>query len=171
MKELNFSRYLDTNGNGTGTKDAVGNYSGAEEIFYLKPADGEFMQVNRLIITVRDTGAMDAANYGSTSPLTTGVVVREHSDDSGVIVDWTDGVPIKKNADWGSHCYDADVKTWGAGDEFLLVRWTFGASGLPMLLDGSRGDKLEVVLNDDFTGTGAGLNEHRFLAQGVHITP
>ena len=30
-----FFRYLDTNGNGTGTENAIGNYSGAEEIFYI----------------------------------------------------------------------------------------------------------------------------------------
>ena len=33
-------QFLDTNGNGTGTVDATGDYSAGEEIFYISPPAG-----------------------------------------------------------------------------------------------------------------------------------
>ena len=64
----NISRFLDTNGNGTGTKNANGNYSGAAEIFYIQPPAGSRYQINRLIVEVEDAAGMIATEYGS-SPL------------------------------------------------------------------------------------------------------
>jgi len=155
------SRYLDTVGDGSGTKNANGDYSGAEEIFFIAPPAGSTYDIARLIISAYDTTGMQAQEYGNlATALDPGIVVRVSNGD-GVINDLTDGVPIKTNAEWGALCYDVDVKSWGSGNELLVVRWTFAKSGIDVHLGSS--EKLEVVLNDDFEG----LLSHRFMVQGV----
>ena len=156
-------RYLDTNGNGTGTKSATGDYSGAEEEFYIQPPNDEVYVINRMLAYVRDDGTWSSEKYGAiANGLTTGILVQV-KDDSGVLVDLTDGVEIQTNAGWGQVCYDAEVKTVGQGDSFLLVRWTFGKAGKPVTL--LEGERLAVVLNDNFST----LVDHTFQVQGYKI--
>lgn len=159
------SRYLDTVGNGSGTKNANGNYSGAglgETIFKIQPAAGSVYRIARVIISIRDASGFQAEEYGNlAAALSTGIEVRVQND-SGTLIDLTDGIPITTNAAWGELCYDVDLKTWGNGDEFLLVRWTFSRSGTTPQLVGDRNERLEFVLNDDLSG----LVSHYFLAQG-----
>ena len=155
-----FSRFLDTVGDGSGTTNAVGNYSGGEEVFFIAPAITENFEVSRMIVSAEDTTGFQAQEYGNLgSALGTGIVVRV-SDADGVKFILTEE-PVTTNANWGTYCFDADVKSWGSGNELLLARWTFALSGTPVRLN--PGDKLEVVLNDDFSG----LISHRFLTQGV----
>ena len=158
-----FFRYLDTDFDGTGTKVANGDYSGAVESFGIQPAATDVFLVERLIVCVEDTTSMQAQEYGNLgAALTNGVVVYKTVNGT-LDQDLTDGIPIKTNAAWGALCYDADVKSWGAGDEMLLVRWTFGKAGLPLYLNGYDLEALEVRLNDNLTG----LINHTFMAQGV----
>lgn len=155
-------RHLDTNGDGTGTIVANGNYSGAAEIFYIQPGAGEIYRLQRMIVSLEDTNGFSAQEYGNLgSALTNGITVRVQND-SGTVYELTDGDPVKTNAKWGAFCYDVDLKTWGAGDEFLLVRWTFSRTGQPMRLVGDNNERLEVVLNDDFSG----LVDQTFIVQG-----
>lgn len=159
---LLLSRYLDTNGDGTGTKNATGDYSVTPETFYIAPAAGEVFRINRLLILVEDTAGMEADEYGNLgSALANGITARVHNG-TATVVDLTDGIPITTNAEWGALCYDVDLKTWGTGNEFLLVRWTLAAAGVPIRLDGDATEALELVLNDNLTG----LVAHKFLAQG-----
>jgi hypothetical protein len=157
-------RYLDTAGDGTGTKNANGDYSSTSDIFYIQPAAGQVFRMVRMIVTVEDTTGMQAAEYGNLgSALSNGITVRTQ-DDSGTILDMTDGLPVTTNAEWARLCYDADVKSWGAGNELLTVRWTFARSGTLIRLRGDQNERLEVFLNDDLTG----LIQHYFMVQG-HI--
>lgn len=160
-KDAPLFRLMDTNGDGTGTKNANGNYS-TPDIFYIEPSSDRLFLINRMIVCIEDAAGMRAERYGSLSDaLTNGIIVRV-SDNSGVKQDLTDGIPVKTNAGWGTLCFDVDVKTWGAGDELLLVRWTFQRSGVPIPLNGAKGEKLEIYLQDDFTG----IVNHYFFAQG-----
>ncbi len=105
---------------------------------------------------------MQAEEYGNLgAALTNGITVRLQ-DSGGTVLDLTDGLPVKTNAGWGQLCYDVDLKSWGAGNELLLVRWTFERAGQPLRLEGEDSGRLEVVLNDDFTG----LLAHTFQVQG-----
>lgn len=161
MKTPILSRYLDTNGNGTGTKNANGDYSGAVEEFYIEAQAGENLEIARMIVSVEDTGGMQAQEYGNLgSALTNGIEVKVLNEHDTVIMDLTDGIPIKTNAQWGIICYDVDVKSWGAGNSLLLVRWTFAKSGQLIYLE--EGQKLVVYLNDDLDG----LLFHYFMVQG-----
>ena len=80
---------------------------------------------------------------------------------------WT----IKTNGEWGQFCYDAEVYAGSLGNlnTYLRVRWTFANSGYPLRLVGANNERLEVVLNDDFSlnnGSSDPLVEQYFVVQG-----
>jgi hypothetical protein len=155
-------RYLDLNGTGSGTKNMNQNYSVTSDIVFIQPTAGQIMRIERMLVYIQDTGTFDSGGYGNGTALTTGITVRLNGD--GGVQDLTDGVPIKTNGHWARLCYDADHNGYGTGDEYLAVRWTFSKAGAPLRLDGDTNDRLEIVLNDDFSG----LTEHYFLVQGVY---
>lgn len=154
-----FFRHLDTVGDGTGSIDGNGNYSVTPRKLKLTAASE--LDLHRMMVEIRDTGAFSAEKYGALAELTNGVKVEAIDADDNVLIDLLDGTPIKSNAEWGANCYDVDLKTWGAGDEFVLVRWTFAKAGAPLTLHA--GESLQVTLQDDLSG----LVEHHFLVQGV----
>ena len=158
-------RYLDTNGDGTGTVNATGDYSSGAEQFYIAPGAGVIHKIHRLIVSVGDGTGMQAEEYGNLgSALSNGIRI-EVQDDIGTTLNELDGgLNVTTNAEWGRLCYDVDVKTWGSGDELLLVRWTFDRAGGPIVLDGDNDDRLTVIVNDDLQG----LLSHHFMVQG-HI--
>lgn len=154
-------RFLDTNGDGTGTKNANGNYSVTADDFFIQPAAGEVFVLNRLIVELRDSQGIQAEEYGNLgSALSNGINIKVTDSSDVEILDLTDGLPVTTNAAWGRMSYDVDVKSWGAGDEVLLCRWTFGASGRPLILKDQQ--KFKVTLNDNLTG----LVAHYFMVQG-----
>lgn len=163
-QDVVFSRYLDTAGDGTGTKNANGNYSVTPETFYIQPPFGAVFRIARLLISIEDTSGMVADEYGNTgSALGNGIEVKV-TNLAGTVVDLTDGVPITTNARWGSLCYDVDLKSWGItpSNDLLLVRWTFAHAGQFIRLNGSSNDVLEVILNDNLSD----LIAHYFIVQG-----
>ena len=164
-------QHLDINGDGTGTKNAIGDYSGSAEIFYFQPAPGAIARINRLIVLIRaPKTSFYTDSYGSVGELANGVTIRVQ-DDTTTLVNLTNGIPIKNNGNWGHYCFDAELypSTAGNTDTYLRVRWTFEKAGYPLRLVGDNNERLEVVLNDDFTGGGSGgLVEHYFHAQGYY---
>lgn len=165
IQQLQLIRPLDTNGDGTGTVNANGNYASAAEDFYIQPADGEILQINRMIVTVEDTSGFSAVEYGNTAAaLTNGINIKVVYGTDGVTNNFTSLFPIKANSHWGSYCYDVDLKTWSTGNEFLLVRWTFGHTGQRIRLTGKDNDRFVVTLNDDLSG----LVSHLFIVQGFY---
>ena len=158
-------RYLDTNGDGTGTKNATGNYAAAATSFFIQPAPGEIFRIQRMIVSVHDEQKFKPEEYGNLSALTNGIFVRVSNN--GTTLDLTDGVPVKTNGGWGALCFDAELYSAAAGNgDYLRVRWTFAASGYPIRLVGDNNDRLEVVLNDDFNNNGNGLIDQYFQVQG-----
>ncbi len=153
-------RYLDTNGDGTGTVDAIGDYSTVTEFYYEAPELGATF--HRMIVSIEDNGGGTISEYGNLGAggLTNGIEVKVVDDSDTVMADLTDGLPIKSNGDWGRLCYDIDRKDWGGGNDFYQVRWTFSKSGEPVIL--REGWRLVVYLNDDFTN----LVGHHFMVQG-----
>lgn len=159
---LILSRFLDTVGDGSGVKNANLDFNSTPDIFFIQPPSGVIYKIHRLIVSVEDTNGYIAAEYGNIgSVLSTGITVRVQ-DGSGTIVDLTDGEKIKSNADFGKFFFDVDLKTYGAGDEMLVARWTFTNHGVPLRLDGTTNERLEVTLDDDLTG----LLGHFFMVHG-----
>lgn len=162
-------RYLDTVGDGSGTKNAIGNYSGAgQEIFFIQPSVSQVFRIVRMIIFIGGkASSVKTDSYGSIAALTNGVTARVQNN--GTVIDLTDGLPVKTNSGWGGLCFDSEIYSSTSNtDTFNRVRWTFERSGYPIRLDGSNNEKLEIVLNDDFTD-GAGpnaLTSHYFMVHG-----
>lgn len=158
-----FFRFLDTVGDGTGTINGNLDYSGAAaDLKYIAPGPG--VNVARMIITVEDATGMRAERYGSLgAALTNGIKLIHLNVDGTDRHDLTNGLPIKTNAQWGAYCYDVELKEWGAGNEFLLVRWTFEKAGSGIHLHPN--EALAVRLNDDLRG----LVNHNFQIQGERL--
>lgn len=152
-------RFLDTNGNGTGTKNAIGDYSTPTD-FYIAAGASENLEIERMIVHIRDAAPLSAEKYGGLAELTNGIEVKVKESDDTVLLDMTDNTPIKSNAAWGRLCYDEDDSGYGSGDDFIKVRWTFAKSGSPVYLKYT--DKLVVTISDDLTG----LVAHTFMVQG-----
>ena len=163
------SKYLTDDGtasDGTNISSAA-DYSGAGAArFWRGPAADKLWVVTRMLIMIRDTGTFDAADYGNGITLTNGIGVDVWDDVADEVdLDLVDGLHVKFNAGWAQLCYDAEIKTWGTGDEFLVVRWTFEKAGKALLLDGAANQNISVYLNDNLSG----LVSQTFLIQGYEI--
>ena len=157
------SRYADTTGDGTGSPDAVGDYSAATTDFKITAQPGQTLSLGRMIVSIEDTAGMAAADYGNIAGgLTNGITVLILDDVGGTLSTLTPAA-VQTNGDWAHVCYDANVLTWGAGSEHFVVRWTFSNSGAAIQLN--PGQSLCIRCADDLTG----LLVHRFLVQGYEV--
>jgi hypothetical protein len=155
-------RFLDTNGDGTGTKVATGSYSpGTPGIFFIKPPAGQTYRLERMIVSIRDNAGMSGEKYGGLAELANGIIVRAQND-SGTVLDLTDGLPVKANSHWGRLCYDVAINVFSVGDNFVEVRWSFFKSGYELTIGGNENERFEVVCRDDLSG----LVDHTFMIQG-----
>ena len=155
-------RYLDTNGDGTGTKNANGNYASVADEFYFQAKHA--CTIERMLIHIEDTTGMQQQDYGNIAGGLTNGYSLVAKDKAGVtIMDLMNGVVVKNNGAIGRTCYDVELKTWGAGNEALQARWRFSAAGQPIFLP--QGHRLSITFNDDLTG----LLEHYFMLQGYNV--
>lgn len=158
-------RFLDTVGDGSGTKNANGNYSnsGGQNFLYVA-SDPVPSVLWRLIVNIRDGGGgFSADGYGGLAALSNGITISVRDSGGGVLLNITDDVPIQSNGDWARFCFDTGVDDFGSGDDFLKVRWTFANSGRPLILN--PGERFVVNLADDLTG----LTSHYFNLQGFRL--
>tara|TARA_Y100000310_G_scaffold343923_1_gene453954 strand:- start:1501 stop:2037 length:537 start_codon:yes stop_codon:yes gene_type:complete len=146
------------------TSQMIGDYSVTPNTFEYQPAAGSKVLVHRIIVSIADTGGLDAGRYGNNITITNGIVFRIEND-SGTMADLTAGGTIKTNADWAAYCHDLAYIDFGSGANYLSARWSFDKFGPPVLLDGDNNERLEIVLNDDFSG----LTSHRVLVQGTIV--
>jgi len=145
------------------TFDAIGDYSDTT-IFSVTPPAGKKWSINRLIVGVEDTGTLDAGFYGNGISITNGVQIRIKQRRNGDRY-LLNPVPIKTNSEWAMFCHDVTRHSWGSGNEVLSVRYTFGAHGHPIILEGSAGDEIEILLSDDYSG----LVHHYFTFEGYEF--
>jgi len=158
-----FQAFLTDDGLVSGDENAIGAYAtttGAATHFWY--AATENTRIERMMVEIVDEQGMAAADYGNvTGSLAVGVMVQHFaSDGTTKLHDFTLQAAIKTNAEWARYCYDVDIKTWGAGSDFLYARWTFMRAGTAIRLE--TGDHFAVVLHDDFDA----MIGHRFLIQG-----
>lgn len=160
---------LDTVGDGSGTKECIGDYSAAglgQTDFIIKPAAGEIFNIQRMMVSYSDAGNFSASGYGAGSALTNGIKVFV-ANDSGIKYWLTDeDHPIKTNAEWTVVCYDYSYLSFGVGDNWGGARWTFAKAGKRLTLTGDSGDKLVVRLEDDHSV----LTQSHFLVQGFRYS-
>jgi hypothetical protein len=152
-------KFLDNVGDGSGYKNF--NHENSASAAYGAYVADEACLIERMIVSMEDTSGMQAQEYGNLgAALTTGWKFLVLDTVSATACDLTDGVAITTNALIGQVCYDVDVKTWGAGNEVLVARWTFGRAGQGIYLP--RDYRIKIPLADDFTG----LITHYFQIQG-----
>jgi hypothetical protein len=160
------SRHMTDDGTPTGTLDAIGDYSDGglgETQFFITPGAGKKMVIARMLIAVVDSGSFDSGKYGNNITLTNGIKVQVRDGDTTVDNDLTNSTPVKTNVDWATFCYDVNISSFGSGNEYLNVRWTFAKAERSLLL--SDDERLTLVLNDSFSG----LVGHFFIAQGYWV--
>lgn len=153
-----FHRFLDTNGDGTGTKQATGNYSdGGAGVtdFFLTPPAGQVYQVHSLTVYVADT-ALEMTEYVTGSALSVGIdVLRGPLGSEASLI----STPLMTQlGHWlrQSASGSFEVQQGNLTDVFVA---TLPDITKPVL---EPGDKYIVRLNDDFTG----LVEHTFFLHG-----
>ncbi len=159
------NQFMDTTGDGTGTKIATGNYSDAGDgltSFKIAPGAGEIYRLSRLIVHIADEGVINtAATYGQLT-LTNGVAMSAQTVNNPGGVDPLMGINIFSTWDWGRYCFDVLGTDYTTNLNIFQARWTFQKAGQFVRLDGDAGDFLSVDLNDNFSG----LNDHTFIIQG-----
>ncbi len=157
--EHRIARLLDTNGDGSGTDNAIDDYDTTPTDFYFEAQEDTLLY--RMIISIGDTAGARAVDYGNiNNGLANGWELKIKDVDDTVLSNETGGVAVKNNGTIARNCYDADIKTWGSGDELVVARWTFSKDSQAIFL--RPGQKLVVHLSDDCTG----LLEHYFFVKG-----
>jgi hypothetical protein len=158
-------RFLDTNGDGTGTKNAVGNYAASATNFYIQPPVGTSYVLTQFYIQLSDAGAFGQSVYGSlAAALTNGLQIKGYRG-ANITLDLTDGLPIKIN-DHFTHLSDSvNVINWAGGVNTLTCSFDSHTFGTPFILNGNYADRLQVICNDDFTL----LVDQTFLVRGFTL--
>lgn len=158
---LRVDQFLSTNGDGTGTTNANGDYSTPDD-FYIEPPAGDEYEIARLIVTIEDDGNLRAERYTVEAALSNGISVIAKIN--GTEYDMTP-IAILNHIGWANYCHDLRHFDYGSGNNFINVRWTFSKADCSLVLHGNQEDQLIVRLRDDLSN----LVSHRFLAQGFKI--
>jgi hypothetical protein len=164
------SRFVDTNGDGTGSYEITGDYDGSPTLFKFTAQAREHVVLSRLIGSMKAVALTNADVYGTAagSALTNGIQIYVTDVDGEILYYLTDPrLPVKTNGMWAHYCYD--FTQWaglGAGEDHGAWRWTFAKSGQPVEL--LPGWSLCVFVEDDFSSL---VTEHHFVVQGYNIWP
>lgn len=161
-------RYLTDDGLVDGVSNANVNGVVTEVPFYAGPANGKVWRIWRMLVTVEDNATFTAGTYGGVATLTNGcrLDVLAPGPTGASKLDLLDGNTISSLVDWATYCYDMTNHSFGSGNNFAVVRWTFANSGQPLKLIGANGDKLVFVVDDDLST----LVGHRLFIQGIETT-
>lgn len=155
-----FFLYLDSIGDGTGTKDMATT----PDVYLLECATDKRLIIERMLISYQDAGGGTVEEYGNLgAALTTGIEVKLVDENDNVLIDLTDGVPVQQNGHWSRQCFDAARLDWGAGEDLFIVRWTFSKAGRPIFME--RGDRFEFQINDSLVN----LSNHYVNVQGYYL--
>lgn len=157
-----FTRFMSTNGDGTGDVDAIGDFSGAPVDFFIRPAINETLILNQLIVHIEDTGTIDAGFYGNGIVLTNGIEIL-FTAGSEILFDVTESFRIFTNGDWARYAFSEQITEFGTGTNFVHVLFTFAGLTIKPRIFQDR--ELRIRLNDDFSG----LVSHSFNVQGAVV--
>lgn len=130
-----YTRYLDTVGDRSGTKDIATT----ADRYFIQPAVGEIFLVDEIRIVIGDTGLFSGGGFGAGAVLGTGCLLQIERLRSGVLTivqDLLDAVPITMNQQFYSiGKVDAIVNAAGS-----MISTRIGCR--PIQLNGNHGDIL-----------------------------
>jgi hypothetical protein len=138
----------------------TGDYDSNATDFIVKPPPTRYFSIWRAIITIKDGGSFDADSYGNGIALANGISIFNKID--GIEYPAIP-IPIRTNGEWATYCYDITLHSFGTGDSYLSIRWTFTKHGGPIWLSGDLDQSFIVRLSDDFSD----LTGHKMLVQGL----
>jgi len=157
---VSVSRFLDTNGDGTGTKNAAVNGSVTPAQFFIQPPPGKSFFIKGLDIRVVDAGLLLPEGYGALAALSTGIQLLRYKPEP---VNMLDGVNVVRHYDWLTFSQGRSwADTTGLGvtnNNTFTCHVKFPEA---VFLDGGSGDRMAVIISDDLTG----LVQHYFRAVG-----
>lgn len=162
IEEMLF-RYLDTVGDGSGTKTANGNYSVTPQNFLIKPSisEGLTYAIHSLIIQIEDAAAFDSGTYGNLAALTNGIQLYVANASGVSVMDLLDGAPIKTNGQWERVAFEARLNPYSAVPGNLMnIRWDFTQTSSPLVIP--PGWSLVARMRDNLSG----LTNHSFFVMG-----
>jgi hypothetical protein len=159
-------RFLDTVGDGTGTKTANADYSVTAAKFRIKAPVNKHYVLYTMTVHIEDNAALTLLGYGaSVGPLSNGIDVYIADANENDIFNLTDDVKIKSNPQWMRVAGLGVIHNYGGASEHLTLSWDFERSGSALVLRPSQ--SLVVALNDDFSH----LTGHTFFINGhLHDT-
>ncbi len=119
--------------------------------FQFAPGSTEAYILNRLIMSgsgsnkVVDTSYIDIALVGAV-----GTIIELHNS-GGLVSSITGLQTMKSNQEWVELCYDCRQNLFDLNPKSISLRYTFtkDLNGKGILLDGSKGEKLIVTIQDD----------------------
>lgn len=149
---------LDTVGNGSGTKNAIGDYSASPTQFKLVCPANHAYTIEMMMIHISSATNFTLTGYGSLAALTNGVVIG--ATVGGVTNTLNAADPFKSNDDWAHVSAFVNHLTFVGSGDSLAIPFSIGDFGTPLVL--AAGDSLFVTLNDNFTG----LTSQHFIAHG-----
>lgn len=156
-----FGEFLHLDGNPASTKNANVNGSTTPAVFQVQPNQlgHPFVVVERMLVTIED-GTIRADEYGGIDVISAGGGIHTEYEKDGSVHDLDGGSIVQSNVGWAAHCYDVSEHTFGSGNSFVTVRWTFRH---PLVLRDA--DHLRVTISADLSS----LAGHTFMAQGWTI--
>ncbi len=169
LNQTVLSRYLDTSGDGSGTKNLRGNYA-TDTFAYVEPPANTVYVIKQLVVTIIDAGAWTSITYGNLNLLAgDGIqVVYTENSNGTILTDLTAGTNVLANTNWnrltGQHLTGQFV---GAANDFMTWTLSFDTAFEPgLILDGDNDETLAVILSDNL----GALVGHYFLAKGYSYT-
>lgn len=128
-------------------------------LYEIKAPSTEVWHINRVLISITDDVVMDDAKFGGIAALTNGVVLRYNGSTIHTMSHWL------ANQHMIEDMYDITYSSKApAGSYGLRGRFSFDKSDVVIRIDGSAGDTLEILIQDDLTA----LTTFTVKAQG-HI--
>ncbi len=123
--------------------------SSVRKLFHVGPPLGSIWHITSLIIGITSTNVMDDSKFGSLTSLSKGVVLRQVDGSSHNIF------VVNDNGGWRERCFDvsyadkAPAGVYGFGAKISFTDES--GSGTTVILNGSTGDTLEFIIQDNLT--------------------
>jgi hypothetical protein len=134
-------------------------------VFEVAPTPQQIGDIVRVILTITGNSAMDFESFGDIPALTNGCVLRVNNGDGT----YRNIYNFKDNNDIAAYAFDTGYFENNGGNlRGYQARLTWGGQskhGVVVRLDGSLGETIELVIQDDLTA----LNSMDWLAQGSEV--
>lgn len=122
-------------------------------IYVVEPPAGVIWHITRILFTMTHSVPGDLEGFGGIDPIENGLSMRTKVGGvSNSFINWKDNEDIK------TCIYDLEFtdKAKRIGDTFgTSGRYTFSKLGVAVKLDGSTGDALQILIQDDLSGLGS----------------